>query len=135
MSPAATTLRVDHESGDRFSISVREHELLVDQPVTDGGEDLAATPTEMFVASLAACVAFYARRYLARHGLRAEGLSVTAEYEMAARPSRVGGIRLRLEVPAGVPEERRAALLATASHCTVHNSLRDPPQVAIELQA
>ncbi len=133
MSTGAATLRVVHEAGDRFSIAVREHALVVDQPVADGGDDLAATPTEMFVASLAACVAFYARRYLARHELPTTGLSVSAEFDMAARPSRVGEVRLRVDVPEGVPEERRAALLATASHCTVHNSLRDPPQVSIAL--
>ena len=62
-------LTVAHRGGDRFRIRVRGHEIDVDQPVGDGGEDTAPTPTELFVAGLASCVAFYARRYLARHGL------------------------------------------------------------------
>jgi uncharacterized OsmC-like protein len=43
--------------------------VLTDQPTTAGGEDAAMTPVELLVASLGSCVAFYAGRYLARHGL------------------------------------------------------------------
>ena len=129
-----SAVAVRHLGGDRFGIAVREHELVVDQPVAIGGEDTAPTPTELLVASLAACVAFYARRYLARHDLPVEGLEVTADYATDARPSRVSAIAVVVRLPAGVPEERRAALLAVASRCTVHNTLTSPPEVTVELQ-
>lgn len=114
---------VGYRGGDRFAIDVRGHHLEVDQPVGDGGEDSAPTPTELFVAGLASCVAHYARRYLARHQLPSEGLAVEAHFTMAAKPARVGRVAICLHLPDGVPQERRAALLAVASHCTVHNSL------------
>jgi uncharacterized OsmC-like protein len=104
----------------------------VDQPVEDGGSDAAPTPTELFVASLASCVAHYARRYLARHDLPIDGMSVAATFTMAERPTRVGQVSLSVTVPDGVPEERRVSLSAAASHCTVHNSLEQPPEVSIE---
>ncbi|SES45429.1 Uncharacterized OsmC-related protein [Pedococcus cremeus] len=130
---SATTVRVDHLSGDEFTIGVRGHRLTVDQPVDAGGRDTAPTPTELFVAGLASCVAFYARRYLARHGLPTEGLAVDAAYEMGSRPARVAAVDLRLHVPAGVPESRREPLLAVASHCTVHNTLTTQPDVVVRL--
>jgi putative redox protein len=129
MSPVTVTPR----GGDQFEIGVRGHHLLVDQPLSDGGMDEAPTPTELFVASLASCVAFYANRYLTRHRLPTEGLSVDAHYSMASRPARVSEIRIDLAIPAGVPEDRREALLAVASHCTVHNTLVSEPDVAIAL--
>jgi hypothetical protein len=46
----------------------------------------------------------------------------------------VGGIGLTVRVPAGLPPERRAALRAVVSHCTVHNSFASPPPVTIGLQ-
>lgn len=128
-------LQVEHKEGDLFEIALRDHVVWVDQPVTDGGSDIAPTPTELFVASLASCVAFYARRFLARHDLPTSGLAVTASFEMADRPARVSDITVTLTVPEGVPEGRRAALLAVASHCTVHNSLEQPPSVTVELAA
>lgn len=129
----AGVLRVTHLGGDRFEVGVRDHRLLVDQPVADGGEDSAPTPTELFVSGLASCVAFYARRFLSRHDLPTEGLAVDATFTMASKPARVGEIALHIELPAGIPEEKRAALLAVASHCTVHNTLTDPPTVRIDL--
>ena len=99
-----------------------------------GGQDTAPTPTELFVASLATCVAFYAGRYLTRHGYARDGLAVSVSYEMASdRPARASRIRLAVRVPAGLPAERWPALRAVVSHCTVHNSLNAPPSVAIDL--
>ena len=128
-------VRVEHKCDDLFEIDVRGHRLHVDQPLADGGGDAAPTPTELFVVSLASCVAFYARRYLARHQLRTEGLRVEASYEMAEHPTRVGAITLSIAVPPSTPDARRAALLAVASHCTVHNSLEHPPEVSVRLAA
>jgi putative redox protein len=127
---ANPTIRVDHKTGDLFEIAIRDHQLHVDQPAEHGGSDLAPTPTELFVTSLAACVAFYARRFLARHDLP-DGLSVRAEFTMADHPARVGVVKVAIELPEGVPDDRRAALLAVASHCTVHNSLEHPPEVSV----
>ncbi len=122
------------EDGDRFVITTRGHEMLVDQPVAEGGQDSAATPTELFIASMASCIAFHAGRYLRRHELDAAGLAVWAEFAMAVdRPARVGSVSVGIKVPAGLPDARRQALLAVASHCTVHNTLRQPPAVKIEL--
>jgi uncharacterized OsmC-like protein len=126
-------LRVEHRGGDQFEIKVRDHVIRVDQPVEDGGENTASTPTELFIASLASCVAFYARRYLARHNLPTHGLAVEATFEMGARPARVAAIDLRLIVPDGLPPERLDPLLAVATHCTVHNTLATTPEVSITL--
>ena len=131
--PLTTAVHVEHCGGDRFDIEIRGHTITVDQPIDVGGEDTAPTPTELLVASLASCVAFYARRYLARHGLDTNGLAVQAAYELADRPARVAAMHVQLMVPPGVPESRLQPLLAVASHCTVHNTLADPPRVSITL--
>ena len=124
---------VTHVAGDRFAIAIREHVVYVDQPESDGGTDTAPTPTELFVASLAACVAFYARRYLRRHDLPENGLRVTANADMGVRPSRIATMTVTIHLPDGVPEDKRAGLLAVASHCTVHNTLTHSPVIAIDL--
>src|SRR6266498_6065514 len=66
-------LAVTHLSTDAYEIDIRGHRLTVDQPVEAGGANLGPTPTELFAASLAACVGFYAGRFLRRHGLAVEG--------------------------------------------------------------
>jgi putative redox protein len=126
-------LSVQHVDGDRFTIGIREHLVDVDQPVGDGGADTAPTPTELFVASLVSCVAFYARRYLARHHLPTTGLTVTTDYRMGSHPARVSDMRIEIALDSAIPHDRREALLAVASHCTVHNTLTQPAAIDIAL--
>jgi uncharacterized OsmC-like protein len=125
---------VEFRSGESYDVTVRGHRFAVDQPVDVGGDDSAPTPTELFVASLATCVAFYAGRYLTRHGYPRDGLGVSASFRMSDdRPARVTAIRLTVRVPDGLPPARLPAFRAVVSHCTVHNSLADPPAVDIEV--
>jgi uncharacterized OsmC-like protein len=125
-------ITVTYVQGDRLRIDMRGHQVTTDQPVEDGGEDTAPTPTEMFVASLAACVGFYAERFLRRNRLPAEGLRVTSDYRWAEDPHRVGAIELQVEAP-GLTEGKREAFSRVIEHCTVHNSLRTPPEVRTRL--
>lgn len=123
-----------HLGDDRFAIDVRGHRIHIDQPIDNGGEDTAPTPTELFVASLAGCVAFYARRYLARHNLSSDGLAVEAEFSAGGTPNRITDLTVHISPPAALPKERRQAFLAVASHCTLHNTLSRPPVVDIRLE-
>ena len=130
----AGQLQVRYESGESYEVTVRGHRVLVDQPAEAGGQDAAPTPTELFVASLATCIAYYAGRYLTRHGASRHGLTVSVGYQMATdRPARVRNIRLTVGVPADLPPERWPALRAVITRCTVHNSLTTPPSVSIDL--
>jgi uncharacterized OsmC-like protein len=128
-------LHVRHLQDDRFAVDVRGHTVFVDQPLDAGGTDVAPTPTELFVASLASCVAFYARRYLLRHHIDSTGLAVSASYVIGGRPAKVREIRVLISPPSALPAERRDAFLAVASHCTVHNTLTAPADVDIALAA
>jgi putative redox protein len=121
-------------SGEAYEVAVRGHRVLVDRPADSGGQDIAPTPTELFIVSLATCIAFYAGWYLTRHGFGRDGLGVSVGYEMATEPpARVSSIHLTVRVPAEVPPQRWPALRAVVSHCTVHNSLIAPPTAAVDL--
>lgn len=129
-------ISVRHEGGDRFGIDVRGHRVVVDQPRDVGGKDTGPTPTELFVAGLASCVAFYAERFLRRHHLPVAGLGVDCDFEMSEEsPARVATVDVRVRLPLGFPEERRAALDRVVEHCTVHNTLRLGTEVRIGLVA
>ncbi|HET9301249.1 MAG TPA: OsmC family protein, partial [Propionibacteriaceae bacterium] len=111
-------------------------QVRVDQPLDEGGDDTAPTPTELFVASLALCVAFHAGRFLDRHGIDRTGLSVHVTWGMAeGRPARVGQIAVTVTPPHAMPSDRLPAFLAVARGCTVHHSLVQPPAVNISLSA
>src|SRR5205814_7126770 len=128
------TIAVQYLGDDRLGISVRGHQVRTDQPEEDGGTDTAPTPTELFLASLAGCVAFYAERYLRRHGLSTEGLEVACDWAWAREPLRVGAVELMVREP-GLPPEREEAFRRLIEQCPIHNTLRQPPHVRFKLPA
>ena len=61
---SVNTVVVKHTAGTKYVATVRCHEVRVDQPLADGGTDEAPSPVELFVISLATCVAYFAGQYL-----------------------------------------------------------------------
>ena len=49
------TIVVEHTAGTKYVATMRGHEVQVDQPLAGGG---TPTPVELFVVSLATCVAY-----------------------------------------------------------------------------
>jgi uncharacterized OsmC-like protein len=134
MTASGSGISVYWTSGDSFVADVRAHFLTTDQPYGSGGQDLGPTPTELFVVSLGACIGFFAERYMRRHDIDVEGLRVECRFEMAEHPARVSRIVVRVALPTGFPPERLDGLQAVVNRCTVHNSMRQPPEVDVELE-
>jgi putative redox protein len=127
-------VEVTYETGEEYVVRMRDHRVRTDQPQESGGHDLGPSPVELLVASMAACAAFYAGRFLDRHGESRRGLAVTAEYRTAADPLvRVAEVFLAVRVPAGLSERRKTALPAVVQHYTVHKTLRHAPEIVIKL--
>ncbi len=129
-------MTVRARGGDRLAVDIRGHRVLVDVPETGDGTDTGPTATELFVAGLAACVAYYAEMFLRRHGLATDGLQVGCRFAMSDdRPARVDTIDIDVPVPGGLDEQTVASLQRVLEHCSVQNSLRQPPEVSIMLSA
>ncbi|MFZ0130712.1 MAG: OsmC family protein [Candidatus Dormiibacterota bacterium] len=115
--------------GDRHRITVRGHEVIVDQPRESGGEDAGPTPTDLFVASLASCVAHYARRGMGSGGERP---MVRCTWTMSETPPwRVDSIAIEVQLPSSTSVSRVEAVRRAIGHCTVHNTLHSPPTISI----
>jgi len=127
-----TTISAKHEGGDRFSISIRGHTVMVDQPQDHGGDDSAPTPTELFVAGLVGCQGCFARRFLAPHGLTDQELDLEARFEMApSAPSRVTAIVTEIRLRRELAPEIEAGLRRSVERCTVHNSIVQAPDIEV----
>src|SRR5512134_2173526 len=114
------TIVVRPEGGDRLRVRIGGHDLVADQPVSDGGEDAGPTPTELFVAGYAACVAHYGSRYLRRHGLPTDGLGVRCTYSFSEEPPpRVQSIQMEVRLPELPSERDRVAIQRVMERCTV----------------
>jgi len=120
--------------GVRFEVQSGTHAITTDQPLEDGGTDAGMSPIELFVGSLASCVAYFVGRFCDRHQIASEGLTIDVEWSTAEQPHRVGSITLRISLPTELTPEQQSRLLKVAHGCTVHQSLVVPPAVEITVQ-
>ena len=107
--------------------------LRTDAPKDIGGEASAFSPTDLIAAGLASCILTTIAMWAERNGLKIDGATASVEKHMSAQPPRrIARLVLRIEMPAGIPEETRAKLRRAAAACPVHHSLH--PEIASEVE-
>ncbi|MDX3387235.1 OsmC family protein [Streptomyces niveiscabiei] len=127
-------VEVTHVADRAFALFVRDHELTVDEPVEEGGDNEGPTPLELFVSALASCAASDATRFLRLLDQPYEHLRVKADFTLAEGPApRVAAVRLRVLPPAPLTSVLRQSLRAVIDRCAVHNSLCAPPGITVEI--
>lgn len=126
-------LTVTFHGGTRYDIVSGSHRIITDQAVEDGGQNAGMGPVELFVGSLAGCVAYFVGKFCGRHGIPQDGLSVDAEWTLAEGPHRVGRIDVGIHLPHRITVEQRERLLRAAHGCTVHQSIAVTPSIGIKL--
>lgn len=124
---------IEHLGEFQFGIRARSHTIASDQPIENGGYDEGMTPPELFLASLGSCAAYYAADYLRRQKHATEGTRVRVTAEKAKNPPRLENFRIEVDLPLEVSEQHRAGVEEAVHHCLIHNTLLNPPQIAIEI--
>jgi len=118
-------------------IQVRQHTLIADEFVQDGGTDVGPTPMELLSGALAGCVAVTTRAFAQRKNWPLDGLTVTSDLQRFKReeyPNYSGEpdaqyiteIRQQIQFEGPLSEEQRARLMTIAKKCPVHLVLENP---------
>jgi putative redox protein len=111
-------------SGETYqhAVSVRSHEVIVDEHKEDGGDDLGPDPQEMLAVSLASCTAITIEMYARRKGWQIGEVEVEVDYEPAQRGSPTK-FHMTTRLPKELPEDQRERLMQIAAKCPVHRTL------------
>ncbi len=115
-----------------FNIRVRGHEIGADLSEQDGGGDRGPSPAELLAGSLGSCIAMMVQGYCQRHGYEGDvGVSLTIE--LADKPKRIANLVVDLELPQSVPEEKKEVIKRVAQRCPIHETLKHPPGLDIDV--
>ena len=106
----------------RHSVQVRDHQLMVDEPVDLGGDDTGPDPQELLAVSLATCTAITMEMYAARKGWDIGHVEVDVEYSPAERGAPTK-FQLVMRLPDNLPQEQVERLRVIAAKCPVHRAL------------
>lgn len=128
------SFEVSFPGGVRVDATSRGHTVTTDQPATSGGADSAMSPFDLFLASIATCMGFYALRFCQERDLATEGLGLRLTPIRVPEKKGVATIRIEIDAPAGFPEKYRPALIRAVDQCAVKRTIFEPPQFEIELK-
>lgn len=125
-------MNVTFPGGVAVEARFRDHTVLTDQP-NPVGSDTAMSPFDLFLASIATCMGFYALRFCQERQIPTDGLDLALKPIRDPEKKRVVKINVEVKAPTGFPEKYRAALLRAIDHCAVKRHLQEPPQFEITL--
>jgi putative redox protein len=103
-------------------LTIRDHQLVADEPLELGGSDEGPSPLDLLAASLASCTAVTMEMYAAHKGWDIGDIEVSATFTPADRgcPTR---FKLDLRFPENLSEEQIQRLRVIAAKCPVHRVL------------
>ncbi|MBI2212103.1 MAG: OsmC family protein [Acidobacteria bacterium] len=126
-------MEVSFPGGVAVEATLRGHTVRTDQPVPNGG-DSAMSPFDLFFASLATCMGYYALRFCQERGIATDGLGVRLNTEQDDAKKRVARVSVALTLPPGFPEKYRDAILRAVDHCAVKRHVLEPPEFQIAIK-
>lgn len=103
-------------------VTVRGHQLAVDESKASGGDDDGPSPQELLAASLASCTAVTIEMYAQRKGWDLGDVEVACEYTPAERgcPTK---FEIVLRLPTQLSDYEVGRLLTIAAKCPIHRTL------------
>lgn len=125
---AMSAIAIDFPGGMLVEANWKGHTIGTDQPLHDGGTDMALSPFDLFFVSIATCMGFYALRFCQERGLSTEGLRLTLEPIREGESKRVTLARIALQLPDGFPGKYRTAIERAVDACAVKKHILEPPR-------
>jgi putative redox protein len=117
------SVRRDGTTGTRHTVRIRNEAFAADVTQPDGQG--AATPHDLYDASLAACKALTVMLYAQRKNMPVEDIEVLVDRDDSAERKGIYRLKTSLRVTGALDETQRAELLRVAAKCPVHKLMTE----------
>ena len=126
-------ITISFPGGVAVDATLNGHTIHTDQP-SPLGADSAMSPFDMFLASIGACMGYYALRFCQQRNIATDGLGLTLEPMRDADGKHVDTLTVALRLPDVFPSKYEEAIRHAVDHCTVKRHLLDPPAIELTIQ-
>ena len=113
-------IRRDLSARMRHQVHVRQHVVSVDEPATNGGEDLGLTPHDLYDSALGSCKAMTLLWYARRKQIPLQDIVVRVERDDTQEREGVYRLHVTLELRGPLDDAQRQELLRVADKCPLH---------------
>ena len=127
-------ITVTQKKDSHFQTEIRNHIILSDMSVDDGGNDESPSPAEHMVSALGACIGMTINTYCETLKQDTADLEITMTYVLNNDPKMIKNITVDIAMPEGFPESRHKAVMNLLKACPIYNSLHPDIEVDIEIE-
>src|SRR5262245_61268414 len=113
--------------GRRVDAELNGHHVLTDQPRSNGGEDTAPSPFQVFLASLGTCAGIFVQGFCAKRGIPYEDIRLIERPTYGATGA-LESVELEVQLPPDFPANYQEPLLRVIDQCSVKRVLQSPPR-------
>ena len=116
----------------RVDLHAGTHDLVGDEPHSNGGEDAGPSPFGLLLSGLAACTAMTLRMYAERKGFATTTVEVDVRYDLAEDGR--GSIERTITLDSAMPDEQRDRLASVAERTPVTLAVRAGTPIRTTMQ-
>lgn len=109
----------------RHVVVLRQHQVSVDEPPANGGEDLGPTPHDLYDSALGACKAMTVLWYANRKGIPLQDVQVGVERDDSQERKGLYKLAVTLTLGGPLTDAQRQELLTVARKCPVHKLMAE----------
>jgi uncharacterized OsmC-like protein len=110
----------------------RGHQVICDQPVSEGGADAGMTPPELLLSAIGACAMHYAAEFLKARNLSVEKIRIKVTGDKSGPPVRIENFGIEIDVP-GLSTRLRDGLIRAVDACLIHRTLKSSNEIRIRM--
>ena len=122
-------------------VTAGRHQIIADEPPSEGGEDNGPTPYGYLLAGLGACTAMTLRMYADFKKISLEEVEVNLTHDkvhkedgenMESSKGKIDLIKRKIKLKGDLTGEQRKRLIEIADRCPVHKTIEGKPEIVTE---
>ncbi len=127
----ASKLTITFPGGKRVNAELDGQEIRTDQPKSNGGEESAPAPFELFLASIGTCAGIYVLSFCRKREIPTDGIRLEQRMEFDPETGVLSKVEIDIRVPPSFPEKYYDALVRAADGCAVKKAIQAQPKFAV----
>jgi uncharacterized OsmC-like protein len=126
-------ITVDFPKNLQVRAKLGTFELLTDQPSKSGGDGEAPSPFDLFTASMATCMGYFALKFCQSRSIDTAEMRLTMQYEWNSEAKRYPKMSITLHPPPHFPEKYHGAIIKAMDQCAVKKHILQPPEFELSV--
>lgn len=114
----------------QITAHLERFDVKTDQPVSNGGEGVAPSPFQLFLASMGTCAGIFIQGFCAKREIPYDDIRVVqrVEYDEAGT---MRAVELEVQLPPTFPEKYKDAVLKVVDGCSVKKAILAQPEFRV----